>query len=97
MRTIYLDSEFICHAENEDGRKAIETDALDYVCDSALEFYKFFPAHDGKVDIVQCFDSRVADSVQKAVDYTKAQTQNMIDEYEQALTEIEKALGVTSE
>ena len=64
MRTIYIDAGYVCHAENADGRTAVETDALDNVCDYALPYYRFVPAHDGKEDFVQCFDSKIADSVQ---------------------------------
>ena len=44
MRTIYLDSEYMCHAEPADGRQAVETDAFDGICSGALECYRFIPA-----------------------------------------------------
>ena len=65
MKTIYIDNEYICHADDAEGRTAIETDALDNVSDIALECYKFIPAHDDKVDFIQCFDSKTADRIQR--------------------------------
>lgn len=73
MRTIYIDADYVCHAGNADGRTAVETDALDNVCDHALPFYRFVPAHDGKEDFVQCFDSKTADAVQKQYEEMQAE------------------------
>ena len=65
MRIIYIDSNFICHAENAEGRTPIETNVFDNVSDIALECYKFIPAHDDKVDFIQCFDSKTADQIHR--------------------------------
>ena len=62
MRTIYLDENYICHVENAHGRTVVETDLLDFVTDAGLPCYKFIPAHDGKVDFIQCVNSE-ADSM----------------------------------
>ena len=43
MRTIYIDSDFKCHAENAESLSAVETDAFDGKCDSYIEGYRFVP------------------------------------------------------
>ena len=97
MKTIYLDEDFICHAEYAEGRTSVETTVLDYVCDTALPFYRYVPPGKRwvkpngmmvKGEFTQCLDSAEAD---------KLQTQYMLAEYEAALSAIETALGVTSE
>lgn len=65
MRTIYIDSDFICHADNAEGRTAIQTGILDSICDNALSCYQFTPAHDGKVDYCQCINTDKADAIQR--------------------------------
>lgn len=87
MRTIYIDSDYLCHAENAEGRTQIETDIFDNVSDVALECYKFIPAHDGKVDFIQCFDSKTADVLQEQYHADQAEIDSL-------LTAIEGALGI---
>lgn len=41
---IYIDSDFKCHAENGDGRVAVETDFFDGKCTEFIEGYRFVPA-----------------------------------------------------
>lgn len=77
MRTIYIDSDYVCHAENAPGRTAVETDILDNVCDYALPFYIFAPAHSDKVDFVQCINSKVADIVQAQYEKMLAERADM--------------------
>lgn len=88
MKTIYIDSNYICHAENAEGRTPIETDVFDNISDIALECYKFIPAHDGKVDIIQCFDSKTEDKIQRQFNADNDVMNNI-------LTQIETALGIT--
>lgn len=43
--TIYIDSEFRCHATNPDGTyREIETDFFDEKCAAFIEGYRFIPA-----------------------------------------------------
>ncbi len=42
--TIYIDTDFKCHVTEAAGRRAIETDRLDGLCDEAIEGYRFIPA-----------------------------------------------------
>lgn len=43
MRTIYLDSDFICHAENAEGRTPIETDVFDGMPKEYVEGFRYVP------------------------------------------------------
>lgn len=43
MKTIYLDSEFKCHAADDGTRNAVETDFFDGKCDAFMEGYRFVP------------------------------------------------------
>ena len=73
MRTIYIDSNFVCHADYVEGRTAVETDTLDGVCDTALPFYIYVPVGSTyekpngvivKGEFVQCLDVKSADMEQ---------------------------------
>jgi hypothetical protein len=44
MKTIYLDSDFKCHATNDGTMNAVETDAFDGKCDEYIEGYRFVPS-----------------------------------------------------
>lgn len=44
MRTIYIDSDFKCHATNNGTMTAIETDFFDDKCDTFIEGYRYVPA-----------------------------------------------------
>lgn len=43
MKTIYIDNEYMCHLENEQGRTAVETDVFDGVTDAAIPYYRYIP------------------------------------------------------
>ena len=43
MKTIYIDSEYMCHLENADGRIQVQTDVLDEVVDGAIPYYRYIP------------------------------------------------------
>lgn len=43
MNTIYLDSDFKCHAADDGTMKAVETDYFDGKCDAFVEGYRFVP------------------------------------------------------
>lgn len=45
MRTIYLDSEFVCHTLEPEGRHtALETDRFDGFCDEFVNGCRYLPA-----------------------------------------------------
>ena len=98
--TIYIDSDFKCHASNPDGAyTAVETDAFDGKCDTYIEGYRFVPAGsvwtrpDGVVfpgEMVAPWKPwQELDAAQ--MDYEREQ----LAAYEQALSEIEADLGVS--
>lgn len=70
MRTIYIDSDFKCHANNPDGTfRECDTDFFDGMCDAVVEGHRYIPVgeswarEDGEVfrgeAISPCRDSRV--------------------------------------
>lgn len=100
MRTIYIDLEFKCHPSNHDGvYTPVETDFFDGKCDAYIEGYRFVPAgenwtrEDGVVFsgemIAPWKDWRALDTIQREYE------REHLAAYEQALTEIEAALGVS--
>ena len=99
--TIYIDSEFKCHTTNPDGTyTAVETSAFEGKCAAYIEGYRYVPAgaawtrKDGVVFagemIAPCRDWRELDAAQRS--YERQQ----LAAYEQAMSEIEAALGVTT-
>lgn len=104
--TIYIDNDYKCHVADDGTMRAVETDFFNGKCAEFIEGYRFVPSgetwirSDGQMftgEMIASFReySHIAE-IQAAVDRAQAQAQQTIDEYEQALTEIEKALGVTS-
>lgn len=104
--TIYIDSDFKCHAATADGLTAVETDYFDGKCQAYIEGYRFVPAGqtwtrpDGVTfqgEMVCPWKPwRELDSAQRA--YEQEQLESLTAqnaEYEAALSEIEAALGVT--
>ena len=98
--TIYIDSDFKCHTSDPGGLyTAAETDFFDGKCAGYIEGYRYVPAGqmwtraDGVVFsgemIAPWKDWRTLDEAQRA--YEREQ----LAAYEQALSEIEAALGVS--
>ena len=98
--TIYIDNDYKCHASNPDSAYiAVETSYFDGKCAAYIEGYRFVPAgeawtrQDGVVFagemIAPWKDWRELDAAQR--DYEREQ----LAAYEQALSEIEAALGVS--
>ena len=103
--TIYIDNEFKCHVSDDGTRRAFDVPFFNDKCTEFIEGYRFVPSgetwtrEDGQVFagemVALCRDYSQILEIQTAVDHAQAQAQQMIDEYEQALSEIETALGVT--
>lgn len=99
MKTIYIDSDFKCHLTNDGTFRAVETDFFDWKCDTMIEGYRFVPAgerwarSDGEVftgEMVAPWKAwQELDVAQR--EYEREQ----LRQYEQALAEIEAALGVS--
>ena len=99
--TIYIDNDYKCHTSGPEGLyTAVETDFFDSKCDAYIDGYRFVPAgatwtrEDGVVFqgemIAPWKDWRELDAAQR--DYEREQ----LAAYEQAMSEIEAALGVTT-
>ena len=98
MRTIYIDSDCKCHIVNDGTMTTIETDYFDGKCDAFVEGYRFVPfdtiwiREDGEVFegemITPWKDFYELDEIQRKYE------RQLIAEYESALAEIERALGV---
>ena len=99
--TIYIDSDYKCYVSDAEGRRAVETNFFDGKCAEWIESYRFVPdgatwmRSDGEVFkgemITPWKDLSEAYTAQTA--YLERQNK----QYEAALSEIEVALGVTSE
>ena len=98
---IYIDNDYKCHTSDPEGTyTAVETDFFDGKCQAYIEGYRFVPAGeswtrpDGVVFrgemIAPWKDWRELDAAQR--EYEREQ----LAAYEQALSEIEAALGVTT-
>lgn len=96
---IYIDSDFKCHAANPDGIfREVETGFFNGKCTTFIEGYRLVPTgeswtrYDGVVFTGEMIspwkDYNELDSAQR--EYEK----QLLAEYESALAEIEKALGV---
>ncbi|MGM9548966.1 MAG: hypothetical protein ACI3V5_03895 [Faecousia sp.] len=100
MKTIYLDSDFKCRIVDDGTMTAVETDVFDGKCDAYIEGYRYIPPgerwtrEDGTV-----FDGEMIspwkpwDALDRA---QRAYERELLKQYEQALSEIEAALGVST-
>ena len=99
MSTIYIDTEFKCHVINNGTMAAVETDFFDGKCPAYIEGYRYVPSgktwvrEDGVMFqgemITPWKPWKELDAAQR--DYEREQ----LVSYEQALSEIEAALGVS--
>ena len=98
--TIYIDSDYKCHVSNPYGIYVpVDTDFFDGKCDTYIEGYRFVPAGavwtrpDGATFpgemIAPWKNWRELDAAQRAYE------RDRLVSYEQALSEIEAALGVS--
>ena len=104
---IYIDNEYKCHVSNDGTMREFDLPFFDGKCAEFVEGYRYVPSEetwtrkDGQTFkgemIAPCRDYSQISEIQSAVGRAQTQSQQTITEYAQALTEIEKALGVTSE
>lgn len=97
---IYIDSDYKCHTAHGDGLTAVETEAFDGKCRQYIEGYRFVPkgyiwTREDGVDfegemIAPFRDYEILEELQAVYD----EQQQTINEYEDALSDIEQALGV---
>ena len=101
MKTIYIDSDFKCYVTSGEGRTQVETDAFDGKCDAYIEGYsgQTWTRADGTVFVGEMIaPSKPWDELDAAQrEFEREQYQALAaqnSEYEEALSEIEEALGV---
>ena len=99
MKTIYIDSDFKCHLTDDGTCVPVETDFFDGKCDAYIEGFRFVPEgqswtrEDGTV-----FRGEMAAPWRPWPELDAAQREyerELLRQYEQALAEIEAALGVS--
>ena len=99
--TIYVDSDYKCHASATDGCRVVETSFFDGKCEEWIESYRFVPEGetwmrgDGEV-----FKGEMVAPWKDLSEAYAAQTaylERQNAQYEAALSEIEAALGVNAE
>ena len=105
--TIYIDSDYKCSLSDDGTMREFDSPFFDGKCTEFIEGYRYVPSgemwtrKDGQTFkgemIAPCRDYSQIAEIQSAVDRAQEQARQTINEYEQALTEIETALGVTSE
>lgn len=96
--TIYIDNDYKCHVADDGTMTSVDTDAFDGKCTAYIEGYRFIPAgqtwtRDDGVEfpgemIAPWRDWNELDEVQRVYE------QNLITQYEAALSEIEQELEV---
>ena len=98
MRTVYIDSDYKCHITDDGTMTAVETAFFDGKCDVFVEGHRFVPngeiwtRSDGVV-----FHGETASAWKPFDELDSAQREyekKLLADYESALSEIEKALGV---
>lgn len=86
--TIYVDEQGYCHVENADGRQPVEAKFFDGRAPEVIEGY-LYTLDDGGVEVIAPWrDWNELDKAQRAYE------QNLITQYEAALSAIEQALEV---
>lgn len=95
MRTIYIDSEFKCHCEDNGAMSPVVTDFFDGKCDAFVEGYRFIPSGETWVrsDGVS-FQGEMISPWKKYSELDEAQRdyeRQMLTEYSEAL----KTMGVS--
>ena len=89
MRTIYIDSDYKCHLNNDGTMTAVETNAFDGMCDTMVEGYRFVP--EGEVWIREDGEVFVGDMVSPLKDYSeldeaqRVYERQLLEEYTEAL------------
>ena len=98
MKTIYIDADFKCHVSDDGTRTAVETEFFDGKCDAFIEGYRYIPAGESwtRPDGVVFSGELIAPwKPWRGLDAAqRSHERELLAQYEQALTEIELALGV---
>lgn len=82
MRTIYIDSGYMCHLENGEGRTEVQTDVFDGVVNDAIPYYRYIPQGKSYTDkkgrtlhglFIQATDSAMIDRITQTAIMTDMQ------------------------
>lgn len=92
MRTIYLDSEFKCHVEDDGTMSAVETEFFDGKCDAFIEGYRFIPEGSSWTDADGvCFTGQMITPWKPSGELEQAQAQyekQQLAEYEELINDL---------
>lgn len=86
MKTIYIDTDFMCHVSNDGTMIEVQTEYLDDFCNNAIELMRFVPQgytwirSDGRViygEFIQATDSVKIDAYQQQYMEDQAQMSDM--------------------
>lgn len=99
--TIYIDSDYKCYVSAAEGRRAVETNFFDGKCDEWIESFRLVPAGETWVKPNgEMFRGEMVSPRKDLGEAYAAQTAYVMaqnTQYENALSEIEAALGVNAE
>lgn len=95
---IYIDSDCKCHISPGNGLREFDVPFFDGRCQTFTEGYRYVPANEvwTRVDNVE-FSGEMISPWKDYSDLYLAQLEYEVEQYKIAMTEIEIALGVTSE
>ena len=99
MQTIYIDADYKCHTANAEGRRAVKTDEFCGKCTEYIDGYRFVPA--GEIWVRAdgtAFSGEMIAPWKPWEELDAAQREferQQLADYEQALSDIEAALGVS--
>lgn len=95
---IYIDSDYKCHVSPAEGLREIEAPEFDGYCSEYIEGMRLVPEGETWMrEDGHPFTGRMKTPWKDYDQLYKAQLEYEIEQYKAALTEIETALGVTSE
>ena len=72
MKSIYIDSDYMCHLESGEGRTEVQTDAFDGVVRETIPYYRYIPSGEQYTDkkgrtlhglFIQAMDSNAIDRI----------------------------------
>lgn len=89
--TIYIDSEYKCHTQNDGTMREVETDFFDGMCDEYIEGYRFIP--DGETWIRADGIEFTGEMIAPCKDFVELQAKQLQHEQE-IRKDMEKALNV---
>lgn len=50
MKTVYIDSNFMCHLQNDGTMAEVQTDIFDSTVDDAIPYYRYIPQDEEWID-----------------------------------------------